>query len=198
MATNETFARAMYSEVRSVPQKNLSVSFVRFVCHVVAHNCLIFVSCVCEIQLSATQTMRNIPRFGKSSNFADIWQSKEAQSNYMVGLLFAGIFLFSIFFTWTIILLIFKLLGRQKVGFLAGAPFIRPADPTIQYNNRPFLCRLVFLNASLLFIVFSVLFVTEGLTNLRTTVNTLADASNVSFDPMADPECVGGWLRVTP
>jgi hypothetical protein len=76
-------------------------------------------------------------------------------------------------------------LGHTKVGFLSGAPFIRPADATIHYNNRPFLCRLVFLNASLFFIVFSVLFVTEGLTNVRTTLNTLADASNVSDCPAA-------------
>ena len=140
-----------------------------------------------DFQLSATQTMRNIPRFGKSSNFADIWKTKEAQSSYIVGLLFAGIFLFSMFFTWTVVLLMFKLLGRTKLGFLSGAPFIRPADATIHYNNRPFLCRLVFLNASLFFIVFSVLFVTEGLTNVRTTLNTLADASNVS-DCLAAPK----------
>lgn len=123
--------------------------------------------------------MRNIPRFGHSSEFADIWATKEQQRDYIEGLLFAGLFLFCFFLTWTILLLVFKCLGRLKVGFLCGDPFFKRVDSDSTYD-RPFLCRLLFLNAALFFIVFSVLFVTQGLSALNTTVNTVVVSAGVS------------------
>lgn len=122
--------------------------------------------------------MRGIPRFGATSDFSRLFSSKEDAKDYIVGLLFAGLFLFALFFAWSVCLLVFKCLGR-KVGFLSGRAFERPAAGT--KCNRPFICRLVFLNATLLLIVFSVLFVTQGLTNLRTTVTTVADSVRVSL-----------------
>ena len=130
--------------------------------------------------------MRNLPRFGRSTNFADLWGTKEEQGDYIVGLLFGGLLLFSLFFAWSIALAIFKCLGQKRVGFLSGASFVRPPSTTTTTTTttttvmRPFISRLVFLNASLLFILFSVLFVTQGLTNLRTTITTVVESSNVS------------------
>jgi hypothetical protein len=121
-----------------------------------------------------------MPRFGASDSFSDLFGTSEEASEYIVGLLFAGLFVFAICFTWTSIILLFKCLGQRRVGFLSGSAFVKPIDPTARTFNRPFLSRLVFLNASLLFIVFSVLFVTQGLTNLRTTVTTILESSRVS------------------
>jgi hypothetical protein len=122
--------------------------------------------------------MRSMPRFGASSSFANLFGSKEEQSDYIVGLLFAGVFVFAIYCAWTIILLLFKCLGQRRVGFLSGSAFLKPADPKAVFT-RPFWSRLVFLNASILYITFAVLFVTQGITNLRTTVTTVLESTNV-------------------
>jgi hypothetical protein len=126
-----------------------------------------------------TYSMHKVPRFGHSSEFADIWATQEERRDYIEGLLFAGLLLFVFFFIWTLLLLLFKCLGRKRVGFLSGAPFFKRIDSDAT-RDRPMICRVIFLNAALLFIVFSVLFVTQGLSTLRTTVNTVIDSSSVS------------------
>lgn len=133
----------------------------------------------------ATAGMRGMPRFGASSDFSELFRSKEAAKDYIVGLLFAGLFLFGLFFAWTVCLLVFKCLGKRKVGFLSGSAFEKPKDPNAKCN-RPFICRLVFLNSTFLLMIFSVLFVTQGLTNLKSTVVTVADSVRNMYQTMAD------------
>ena len=144
-------------------------------------------------QVAAAIRMRNIPRFGHSSDFANLWGSKEEKSDYIWGLLFAGLLLLSFFITWTCVLVVFKWMGRRKVGFLSGAPFFKCIDSD-GCSDRPSICRLIFVNASFLYIVFSVLFVTQGLANLRTTVNTFHDSANVS---LSYRETNGSFIQVS-
>jgi hypothetical protein len=124
--------------------------------------------------------MRDVPRFGHSSSFADLFGSKEESTDYIEGLLFGGILCACVFFAWWVALLTFKCLGKRKVGFLSGSAFVRPADHSVDYK-RPFVSRLCFLNAYILFLVFTVLFVTQGLTNLEATVDKMIQSSRVSF-----------------
>lgn len=123
--------------------------------------------------------MRDIPRFGATSDFSAVFGTSEEANGYVVGLLFWGCFMGSIFVAWTILLAVFKCLGARRVGFLSGSAFVRPSDPATDHR-RPFVCRMVFLNATVLFIVFSVLFVTQGLTNIMATFDTVVGTAGVS------------------
>jgi hypothetical protein len=118
--------------------------------------------------------MRGVPRFGRTHDFARIVLGREEATDYIVGLLFAGIMIFSFFFAWTIILMVFKCLGEKRVGFLAGKPFVKGA-------RRATICRVIYLFCAVCFLIFSITFVTEGLTNLRQTFTTIFEASKVSY-----------------
>ena len=96
--------------------------------------------------------------------------------NYFVGLMFAGSFCLGIFILWTLTIFVLKCRGSRRVGFLAGGPFVKPADSSKEYK-RPFTVRVVFVNCGLIFIAFSILFVTQGLTNLNTTVKTMTNSA---------------------
>mmetsp|Transcript_32886 Transcript_32886/g.54287 ORF Transcript_32886/g.54287 Transcript_32886/m.54287 type:complete len:436 (-) Transcript_32886:221-1528(-) len=124
------------------------------------------------IEVSATAAMRRVPRFGRSSDFSKLFASKEEAADYIYGLLFAGIMVIALFFTWTIVLLVFKCLGKKKVGFLSGSPFLKKSS-----TRRPYICRIVYLLAALCLMIFSITFVTEGLTNLRTSVTTVIESA---------------------
>lgn len=125
---------------------------------------------------SSTEAMRNIPRFGHSRMFADLFGTEDEQADYLWGLIFAGVFLFVMFFMWCIMLLIFKCLGRRRVGpLLSGTAFVK-ANPNSMCNG-PFMTRIIFVMSAIIFIIFSVLFVTEGLTNLKSTVSTFLDTA---------------------
>lgn len=128
--------------------------------------------------------MRKVPRFGHSSNFADIFATEEDKQDYIAGLLFAGIFLFAIFFAWSLILLILKCVGQRRVGFLAGGPLTQPSQSESRTPARcgPKSARSIFVLSTIIVIVFSVLFVTNGLTNLRNTVVTVVQSSKVRVD----------------
>jgi len=81
---------------------------------------------------------------------------------------------------WSVLILVFKCLGPERVGFLSGSNFVQ----TTESHKRPSRIRLIFLNSSLLVIIFSILLVTNGLGNLQRTVTTL-DSSNAEVDKIA-------------
>ena len=132
--------------------------------------------------------MRSVPRFGHSNNFTDLFAAQPEQNDYIAGLLFAGIFMFAIFFAWTLLLLLFKFVGPKRFGFLAGAPFVQASSSSSSASTRrsssscqPRPARITFIFATIALIVFSVLFVTNGLTNLRNTVIVVYNSSQVSL-----------------
>lgn len=125
---------------------------------------------VCE-QVRATTTMRSAPRFGHSNDFSAVFsQSQDEQSDYLQGLVFAGAFILAIFLAWCVVLLILKCLGKDRVGFLSGDAFTTP-------GSRPFYIRIVFVNACICFIIFTVLCVTQGITNLYSAVSVVGDSN---------------------
>jgi hypothetical protein len=69
--------------------------------------------------------MRGVPRFGRTHDFVRIVLGREEATDYIVGLLFAGIMIFSFFFAWTIILMIFKCLGAKRWAFLRASRLSR-------------------------------------------------------------------------
>lgn len=122
--------------------------------------------------------MRGLPRFGHTSNFAALFSSRDDAIDYIQGLVLASIIFLSCFLFWGILILIFKCLGARRVGFLSGTAFVRPEDPSINYR-RPFICRMIFLVSFLLFVVFSVLFNSEGVANVYGTVDTVQESAIV-------------------
>lgn len=78
------------------------------------------------------------PRFGHSSDIVDILGSRNELKDYVVGLIFGAAVIFTIFLVWIIAICIFRFMGKEKVGFLSGAPF--DAAPTLRKDfpqDRP-------------------------------------------------------------
>lgn len=148
-------------------------------------------------ETAATATMREVPRFGHSSNFADIFATEEDKQDYIAGLLFAGIFLFALFFAWSLILLILKCVGQRRVGFLAGGPLTQPSQSESRTPARcgPKSARSIFVISTIIVIVFSVLFVTNGLTNLRNTVVTVVQSSKNFNEVVSDVDTIKTNLK---
>ncbi|GKY99355.1 hypothetical protein MPSEU_000890500 [Mayamaea pseudoterrestris] len=68
------------------------------------------------------------PRFGHSSEIVDILGSRNELKDYVTGLIFGAAIIFAFFLIWIIATFVFKYLGKERVGFLSGAPF--NATPT--------------------------------------------------------------------
>jgi hypothetical protein len=116
--------------------------------------------------------MRSAPRFGHGNDFSAVFStSQEDQSDYLWGLTFAAWFILAVFLAWSTALLILKCLGKDRVGFLSGSAFTTDAP-------SPFYIRIVFVTSCICFIIFTVLCVTQGVTNLYSAV----DAVGVSND----------------
>jgi hypothetical protein len=105
-----------------------------------------------------------------------LWGNEDQQSDYIYGLLFGGIFIISFFLVWTILIPIFKCLGQSKVGFFSGSELKVPRG-----SKKPLIIRTTFIIAAIILLVFSVLLVTKGLTQLETGINTVY-SSSVAWD----------------
>lgn len=84
-------------------------------------------------------------------------------------------------------LLILKCLG-SRVGFLSGAAFTTDSP-------RPFYVRIAFVNAAILFIVFTILSVTNGITNLHSAISTVGDANNEVQSILSDARGISISLK---
>jgi hypothetical protein len=192
----------------------------------------------------AADTLVDGPRFGRSRDFTDLFASDEEASDYVVGLLVAGVICAALFLTWMLLILIFLCLGRDRVGFLSGAPFDRKrryskakqsaspqpsTDGSLQeeFNNEveatntvsrkrkgggccggttPVWIRGSFILSGIIFILFSILLVTQGITNLQQTVETMdqsavdvqllaSEASAILQEGLLDVQPVAASLR---
>ena len=131
----------------------------------------------------------------------------EQVSEYIRGLIFIGALAFFLFLMWGMLLTIFMCLGNKHVGYLSGHPNEReeaPVDKTRDQSDRhedeyppeeetakrkamyrrgdawgseATRNRIIFLISGLVVIVFSILLVTKGLTQLQTTVDTVHESS---------------------
>jgi hypothetical protein len=117
--------------------------------------------------------MHALPRFGNTNDFALLFGTQEQRSEYIYGLLFAGIFIYAWFIAWLIVLLVFKCLGQMRVGLLSGSPM-----KTVG-TKRPVMIRTTFIISVIIVVVFSGLLVSQGLTQLRTGMETIYNSSVV-------------------
>jgi hypothetical protein len=175
-------------------------------------------------------------RFGHSNNFTSLFQEDEDREDYILGLIFVGCLIMSLFLAWAVLLIIFKCSFRQhqNVGFLSGSAYREdlPDDETkeklqvpdgtmvreapvdglvnksskTKWPNRPMRGRIVFLLSGVIYITFSALLVTKGVTNLQSSVNTLnvsaqqirlisAEAGNIIQDSLMDLKDLAKTVR---
>jgi hypothetical protein len=118
--------------------------------------------------------MHALPRFGNTNKFSYLFGTQEQRSEYINGLLFAGVFIYAWFIAWCTILLIFKCL-RGKVGLLSGRPM-----RVSHGSKKPVVIRIIFVLSVGLLVTFSGLLVTQGLTQLKSGIGTVHASSIVS------------------
>ena len=144
----------------------------------------------------STNAMGGIPRFGHPRDFSYVAYLLTDNGNpsdgedYLVGLLFTGLFLLVFFSIWSAVLIIFKMCLN---GFLSGEAFLNPwlDDPAekkrkeeiledgeeyiedTNWKKQPFRIRITFFIAGLLQIIFAMLMVTKGVNNLQQTTDTV-------------------------
>ena len=85
------------------------------------------------------------------------------------------------FLIWSLLLIIwkcmgFRKLGRQRMGYLTGAGFIKPGYG--EFNRKVGCSRCCFLLFGIIFIVFAALFVTQGLTELFDSAEIVLEGAN--------------------
>lgn len=134
-----------------------------------------------------TTYMRSVPRFSHSSDFSDLFSSNQQEvSDYAQGLLFIGCFLLTVFVIWFIILLVLKC--TPGAGFLAGHRFTN--------RTRATHVRIVFTLAAVLSMLFTILLVTEGITNLQDTLTTVDNSNQEISGIVSSAERIASSLQV--
>lgn len=144
-------------------------------------------------------TLVGSPRFGHTSDISTLFGDEP--TDYMSGLIFAAAITGVCFIVIMLTILIFMCCGQKRSGFLSGAPFEvtgNGSDDTkddtgksksrvTDENTSDFRgclgistttwVRVTFILSGITFILFAVLLVTEGITNLQETVRTVHQSS---------------------
>lgn len=118
-------------------------------------------------QANAVAAFHVLPRFSHSGDLSLLFSDEpDDVRDYAFGLLFVACLVISFFSVWGFIILLFKCLGRKRVGFLSGHPFA-------QNGWKEFLGRCLFLFSAIVVLIFSILLVTKGITGLEMTRDTV-------------------------
>lgn len=146
-------------------------------------------------------------RFGHSSNVALLASpSVEQQDDYKRGVQLFCSFLLMILFLWTVILIIFKIMGPTRVGCAAGGnvldiPLLRQQysrGERKEMEQRSWRLQTTFMSFAILLFVLVGLFLNKGLGSMGTSLSYVYDVSDVS-DCMNEYLCVntGGTFLLT-
>ena len=120
--------------------------------------------------------LRALPRFGYQYDITKVVSSDAVeQASYATGLIALFVFILMFFIFWTVAIAVLKCMGPGNAGFLSGHHFVIPdrADDVNNIYKRPLRVRITFLVACGLLMLFSLLFVTMGLTNVDNTATTM-------------------------
>jgi hypothetical protein len=112
-----------------------------------------------------------LPRFSHHADFSALFSEEPKDvKDYTAGLLFVACFIMSFFTVWGLLILLFKCLGPFRVGVFSGFPYQR--DGWASRTGRG-----LFLFSGLIVMIFSILIVTKGLTQVQNTTDII-DATN--------------------
>jgi hypothetical protein len=123
------------------------------------------------LQAKAVASFHTLPRFSHSGDFSLLFsENPEDAADYAKGLLFIACLTISFFTVWGLLLLLFKCLGRKRMGVFSGHPYKREGGFATAG-------RVTFLISYVLVFIFSILLVTKGISQVQNTSDTV-DATN--------------------
>jgi hypothetical protein len=113
-----------------------------------------------------------MPRFGHSSEFSQLFKSDSGDiKDYTLGLLFLGTFTIACFVIWFLLLTIFKCFSS---GVLGGH---RSVD-----SKQSRILHIVFWIATGLSFIFTLLLMTEGISDIQDTLSTIDNSNQVRIE----------------
>lgn len=125
-----------------------------------------------------TEAFKNAPRFGHPADFSLLFGTSTAgKVDYVLGTIFIGTFIFTVFLAWLALLVIFTCLGPRKVGFLSGFQMKhswwkdRYQICAIVRSIFIFSCLVVLTGAALMTFSF-------GLNNLKSATSDMREITN--------------------
>lgn len=135
----------------------------------------------------AVRTMHGAPRFGHSDQFSLLFSNESSDiTDYSKGVLFLGLFLFSVFFSWGICLLVLRLSKCCcNGGVLTGRPMKEPKPTTFPRRTyqTPIWIRSLLLLSCAIVTIFSLIVAADSYfkTNdlVETSRKSLNDVSNL-------------------
>lgn len=159
-------------------------------------------------QATATNAFHNAPRFGHTNDFTSVFSEENYpadQVDYAAGLLLGGIVILTWFLMWTLFLLVSKCLGPSCAGDLfSGQPFqVEDANDKLSAsatNKRPAamghsIVRVIFLTAGTIFIIFTFVLATMGLSQLQITADTLENSNRDVDRILQEADNISSTLR---
>jgi hypothetical protein len=123
------------------------------------------------------------PSMGNSRQFALLASENPSDKyEYTSGLVFVGSFFLVFFFMWTLVVIVCRWLGPEHVGLWSGHAMERIEDEPTSFLRRHKikLVRLIFCKAATLWMVFVIVFMTEGLNGLDEAKAVYNGSSTVS------------------
>jgi hypothetical protein len=121
-----------------------------------------------------------VPRFGHSQDFSVLFGDSSSQkTDYTLGTIFIGSFLFTFFIAWLVLLTIFICQGPKRAGYLAGFQMKHPWGK--EKYRTPTVVRSIFVFSCIVVIVGTVLLTTSvGLSDLKSANDASKDIISVS------------------
>ncbi len=134
------------------------------------------------------------PRFGASNDLRLLMEgNSEEQADYLRGLLASSIAMVCFFLVWMIILVVFRCMGPQEVGFFSGKARPLPPQPSEDSEDlvawqslkakaemRMNLVRVVVCICGLLIIISSCLMAVKGVSSLTQSLHDGTEAISIS------------------
>jgi hypothetical protein len=146
----------------------------------------------------SVRRLRLLPRFGYNYDITTVFSSDpSAGASYATGLIALFVFILIFFLFWTALIAVLKCMGPGNAGFLSGHAFVIPdrAEDEKCLYKRPLRVRIVFLVACLILMLFSLLFVTMGLTNVDNTATTMTASLRQLGDLVGQAEVIARKLE---
>jgi len=140
--------------------------------------------------LDSHLTLISSHRFGHGNDITELFSSyQDDQTDYAAGLIALFLFLFIIFLFWSIVLLVFKAMGRGNAGFLSGYHFVQP-DPAVDKKlyKRSRRVRTVFLIATVLLMVSTFLLVQFGFIEAKNASIAMGESFKSTEDILSSAE----------
>jgi len=132
-------------------------------------------------EAASTIAMRNVPRFGNTNEFYDLYT--DDSSSYVQGLVFGFCIIIIPFSIWLLLLCMCKMcVPGDACGFITGAPFTSPYNAGRgqykRWKTHTCVTRSIFSVSGVLVMIFATIMVATGIKNLQETKNILSHTNN--------------------